>query len=298
VALAHVLFKVCIVILALLALSQFVALIETTARSVPRQIANAHLILNVLAAVIFLPLLGPYRRGIERILPEGAGGAGKFRARYLDQRVLDTPVLALSHATREVLRMGEIVHSMYRDSMEVFRTDDDGLRRRIVEDDDKVDLLQESITPYLTRLSQEELTPDQSEREVALIKIVGELERVGDLVSKGLMVYARKKIKEGFYFSREGFREIAAYHAEVLDGLSLAIGVLTTFDESLARRLVGLRDPLRERFRELQAAHIARLCEGRKESLDTSTIHLDLLDEMGRVAFHVTNIGYIVLGRH
>jgi len=297
VALAHVVFKVGIVVIALLAMAPFVAAVERTAQSVPRQIANAHLFLNLAAAAIFLPLLVPYRRMIERVLPEGPGRAGRFRVRYLDQRVLDTPVLALSQATREVLRMAEIVQGMFRDSIEVFRTGDEDLRKRIVEDDDKVDLLQESITPYLTRLSQEELTEEQSEREVALIKIVSELERIGDLISKQLMVYAQKKIKEGFYFSKEGFREIIDFQGQVEEGLSLAIGVLTTFDPALARRLIELRNPLHERFRELQAAHISRLCEGRKESLDTSTIHLDLLDDIERIGFHVTNIGSILLGR-
>lgn len=295
VALAHVVFKVSIVILALLLLRPFVSLVEQTASSVPRQVANAHLILNVIAALLFLPFLGPYRRLIERVVPEGRGGGGAFRVRYLDHRVLDTPVLALSQATRETLRMAEIVHEMLRDAIQTFKTGDDDLRKRVIRDDDKVDLLQESITPYLTRLSQEELSEEQSEREVELIKIVGELERIGDLVSKGLMAYARKKIKDGYYFSEEGFHEIVDFQEQVLEGFSLVTGVLTTFERELAEKLLALRDPLRDRYRELQAAHISRLCEGRRESLDTSTIHLDLLDDVQRIGFHVTNIGSILL---
>lgn len=296
VALAHIIFKILGVALFFPFLRGFESLASRTSGDLARQVANAHTIFNVGMALIFLPLVPLYARMVNSLIRE-SGEKKEFGPLYLDPRVLETPALALGQATREILRMGDIVYGMLRGVMEVFKKNDEDLRSRIVEDDDKVDLLEESITPYLTKLSQKELTPEQSEREIALLHIVDELEHIGDLVSKNIMIYARKKIEDGFYFSDQGFDEIKSYHRETLITIQMALNASASFDKVCARQIIDRTKKLVDEQNRLHRAHIERLHRGYRESLETSTIHLDLLNDFKGINLHASYIGYSILGR-
>jgi phosphate:Na+ symporter len=296
VAWAHTIFKILIVLLFLPFSGILGRLLAESTDSVPRQIANAHTVLNFAAAAIFLPFLGPYERLISRMFPvTEPGQPEKFGARFLDPRVLTTPAVALGYAQREVLRMGDLVQSMVEKTWEVLKTNDRALRDQLVEMDNHVDLLEEAITPYLARVSQEELTTEQSERYVMLLYAVDNLENIGDIVSKSLMEFARRKIEAGFHFSEEGFQQIKEYHGEILRTLTMAINALATHDRVLAREVALRRFSLHERKKELHQAHIERLSLGFQESLDTSTIHLDVLSDLERINYHASDIAYALL---
>lgn len=105
------------------------------------------------------------------------------------------PVLAFGQAKREALRMADIVHEMLRDSILVFKGDDPEQIDSIEKRDDYVDLLDREIKMYLTRLSNESLTPQQSKMEQDLLAFINDLENIGDVVDKNLMELAKKKIK-------------------------------------------------------------------------------------------------------
>ena len=291
VAVAHTLFKVLTVALVFLLISPFAEFVQRTTQNPTRQIANAHTFFNITAALIFLPLLDPYRWLLLKLIPERARVLKRFGPLYLDERVLTAPSLALGYAAREIIRMAEITYSMLENAIEAFVHNDGELRKKIVTEDDEVDYLEETITPYLTKLSQQELSRGQSKREVELLYIVDELEHIGDIVSKNLMSYAQKKMKQGLLFSQQGMEEIRYYHLEVLKTLRMAVSALTTSDRSVASDVVKRRDYLSELVRELHQKHIDRLHRGLKESLETSTIHLDFISDLERINFHACNIG-------
>lgn len=295
-AVAHTLFKILTVGLVFGFITQFADLVQKTSQDASRQIANAHTLFNLLAACVFLPLLEPYRRFLTKLIPVRAGVPKKFKPLYLDERVLNTPSLALGYASREIIRMAEITYWMVEKAMEVFKHNDGELRKRLIEEDDKVDCLEETITPYLTKLSQQELSLEQSKREVELLYIVDELEHIGDIVSKNLMSYSYKKMKRGLLFSEEGMREIGQYHGEVLKTFKMAILALTSSDRSIASEVAKRRQFLDELLREFHQKHIDRLHRGLKESLETSTVHLDFISDLERINFHTSNIGTELLG--
>lgn len=296
VALAHIIFKILGVGLFFPFLGVFESLVLQTSGDLARQVANAHTVFNVGMALLFLPLVPLYARMISSLIPE-AKEKREFGPLYLDPRVLETPALALGQATREILRMGDLVYGMLKGVMEVFKRNEENLRAKIVNEDDKVDLLEESITPYLTKLSQKELTPAQSEREIALLNIVDDLEHIGDLISKNIMTYARKKIEEGFYFSDQGFDEIKGYHQETLVTLQIALNASASFDKVCARQIIDRAKNLVDEQHRLHRAHIQRLHQGYRESLETSTIHLDILNDLKGINLHASYIGYSILGR-
>jgi len=296
VAVAHALFKFTVVVTLFLLLESFAALVSAIGGSTARQIANAHAILNVTTVIIFLPILSPVERFVKAVT-KGGPERKESRPKYLDETVLGTPSLAMGQAQREATRMADIVCDMFTRVRDVLRSNDEILGNQIVAEDDNVDELSEKTTTYLTRISQEELSEEQSERGVALLYIVDELESIGDVVSKSLMVYAKKKIDRGFYFSSEGFAEINAYHEYACETIKMAITSFSTWDKRLARETADRRAEGAQRLSQLHDAHIERLRREKPESLDTSSVHLDLIRDLERVNSHACNIAEAMLGK-
>jgi phosphate:Na+ symporter len=131
---------------------------------------------------------------------------------------------------------------------------------------------------------------------MALSYITDELEHVGDVASKNIAAYARKKTEEGLAFSEEGLGEMRVFHAEVEANLKAALACIATWDQDLAHKLVQKRQWGVDRRRELHDRHLGRLSRGLKETLDTSTVHLDFIADLERVNFHCTQIAESVMG--
>ncbi|MEO0080831.1 MAG: Na/Pi symporter [candidate division WOR-3 bacterium] len=294
IAVGHLLFKVIIVAICLPFLPWLTRLVLLTARDTARQVANAHTLINLFALIVFLPLLGPYQRLLQLLVPES--GRRKFGPRYLDPGALEAPELAIAQATREVLRMADRVVLMYNRSIEVFLNRDKEGRRELVALDDQVDRLEEGLIGFLARISQEELSDRLSHKTVALFHITDELEHIADIVSKSLMAHAAKRIEHGLAFSEEGLDEIRSFHAEVGENVRAAVACVATWDAGIARRLVAAKDRGVERKRDLHNRHLERVRRGQKESLDTSTVHLDFISDLERINYHCSQVGAAVLG--
>ena len=295
-AVENFIFKLITVLIFLPFTGFWTGVLQKTALSTARQIANAHTIFNIVLASIFLPVIKPFGKLLDKIVPEEEKSLMKG-PRYLDKGLLNNPPAAIAHTHREILRMADIVYEMFVRTIDVFRNNDKDLMRDIIKRDDEVDTLEEAINDYLTNISQEELTVYQSRRVASLFFVTDELEHIGDVISKSLMVYARKKIQEGFIFSETGFKEIVDFHSMISKNFSIAISALTTFDKELALRLKEERDVGVNIHIKLHNAHIERLKKGLVESIETSTIHLDFIDDLERINFHISNVGYAILGK-
>jgi len=217
---------------------------------------------------------------------------------YLNPQVLDTPAVALGQALREVLRMGDVVVQSLRETLQVFDHNDEALMREIVKRDDLIDRLEEDIKQYLVKLREHSLTEDQAERETALIFVIVNLEEIGDVLDKNLMELAEKKIRGNHVFSAEGWREIADLHRMVVENLELSLAALAAGDREVAEKVIRHKGNVNVLERRLRQQHIARLHAGLRESIDTSSIHLDVLASFKRANSLVTGIAYAVLGQH
>jgi phosphate:Na+ symporter len=296
VAAAHAAFKIVGALLFFALMAPFAELVSRTAPDLPRQIANAHTIFNVALALLFLPV-APYAADlITRLIPERRPAAAG--AMYLNPAVLDTPAVALGQALREVLRMGDVVLQSLRDTIHVLERNDEALMREVIARDDLIDRLEEDIKQYLVKLREHSLTEEQAERETALIFVIVNLEEIGDVIDKNLMELAEKKIRGNHVFSAQGWREIADLHAKVVENLELAMSALAAGDREIAEKVIRHKSVVNTMERQLRQAHIERLHEGLRESIDTSSIHLDLLASLKRANSLVTGIAYAVLGQH
>ncbi len=296
VALAHASFKFLGVLVFLPFLGPFTELVRGSAPDAARQIANAHTLFNVVLAILFLPGTSFAADLITRAIPDTSrASAGAI---YLNPNVLDTPAVALGQAVREVLRMGDVVLQSLRETLAVFERNDEALMRQVVARDDLIDLLEEDIKQYVIKLREQDLTEEQAERETALIFVVVNLEEIGDVIDKNLMELAEKKISGHHTFSEAGRAEIADLHGKVVENLELALAALATNDAGIAEKVIRHKSVVNLEERRLRARHIQRLHEGLPESIDTSSIHLDVLASLKRANSLVTGIAYAVLGRH
>jgi phosphate:Na+ symporter len=296
VAAAHAAFKVVGVALFFPFISPFADLVARTAPDVPRQIANAHSIFNIAVAALFLPI-SEWAAGVfTRLIPQSAPTT--IGAMYLNDQTLDTPAVALGQAVRETLRMGDVVVASLKDSIVVLERNDDALMRQVISRDDLIDRLEEDIKQFLVKLGAQQLTEEQAERETALIFVIANLEEIGDVVEKGLMELAEKKIRGGHSFSQQGWGEIRDVHGKVVENVELAISALASQDPSIAEKVIRHKSRINLLERQLRQSHIDRLHSGLRESIDTSSLHLDLLANLKRANSLAAGIAYAVLGRH
>ena len=297
IAWAHTFFKIVAVALLFPFLGQFTGVVQGTASTLTRQIANAHTLFNVGAALIFLPFVKPWARIFRFLIKDEEAEAEVFKPVYLDQRVLETPALALGQATRETLRMADITYRMYSRSLDVFLNDDEALREKLIEEDDKVDTLDEAITPYLTMISQGEMSDDEAQRAVCLMFIVHSLELIGDIVSKSLMDLALKKMMVSPRFSQDALGDMKQYHSEVEKTFQMAIDSFASQNRRLAEDVVERKSELNNMEREIHKNHLMVLSGDRAEVAETSTIFLDAINDLKRINSNAAGIAYAVLGR-
>lgn len=268
------------------------SLIDPSATRLP---VNFHTAFNVLASLIFLPLVDFVAWASRRLLPSKPVADDPGKPRHLDPNVLDSPTEALGCALRETLNLGDRVGGMLRQSIEVFERSDPKAVKAIEAADDAVDRLYEAIKLYLIQTSRTELGEEDGKRYVEILTFTTNLEHVGDIIDKNLMELAAKKIRNRYTFSAEGMAELRAFHARVLENLRLALNVFTTRDIALARRLVAEKTAMREAEARAADSHFARLREGRPESLETSSIHMDVIRDLKRINGHLTTVAYPIL---
>ena len=296
VAAAHAIFKVVGVLIFLPFSVLFAELVRHTTDDPARQIANAHSLFNLILALLFLPGTRVAADIFTRLIPDS--GRNKAGAMYLNPRVLDTPAVALGQATREVLRLGDVVLQSLRDSIVVFERDDERMMKEIIRRDDLIDRLEEDIKRYVVKLREQSLTEEQSQRESALLFTVVNLEEIGDVIEKDLMELADKKMRGHYRFSAQGWAEIVDLHTKVVENLELAISAVATQDRGIAEKVVRHKSNINLMERRLRQTHMDRLHEGLPETIDTSSIHLDVLAGLKRANSLVAGIAYAVLGQH
>ena len=257
--------------------------------------AGFHILFNVALALAFIGLLDPLARLLVRFLPEQSQQADANAPRHLDEAALETPSLALANAARETLHMGDLVEIMLRQVMTALMTSDRKLADDVSRMDNAIDRLDEAIKLYITKLTRGSLDDPEGQRAMEIVTFAINLEHIGDIVDKNLTELAVKKIKHKYEFSKEGAAELASFHERILDSMKIAFGVFMSGDVQLARMLVREKAALRNAELAASETHLARLREGRPESFETTSLHLDVLRDLRRIHSHICSVAYPVL---
>jgi len=261
-----------------------------------RQVADFHSLFNLVLAAIFMPLLDPLAKLCTKLLPSTAVGNDPGKPQYIDAAALGLPSVALADAAREVLRMVDLVENMLRTFFEALKNDDRKLLTRLAVMDDTIDALHNAVKVHLTAISREDgLSEADAKRCSDILAFTINLEHVGDILDKSLKDIAAKKIKHRLTFSPEGLQEIADMHRHLLDNLHLATSVFMMGDLQAARTLLAEKDRMRDLEQAATANHFERLRAGRTQSIETSSLHIDIARDLKRIAAHIASVAYPIL---
>ena len=257
--------------------------------------AVMHLLLNLVVAMLGLVFFKFILKIASAILPAEIVGPEEFQPKYLDEAVLSSPNAALTCAKREALRMADIAQSMVRQALPVIEPGNEQMRRKIIEHDDTVDRLFNAIKIYIAKIMRQTLSEEESQRAIDILSFTANMEHIGDIVDVSLMELADKKAKRKARFSKEGFKEIETLHQAVCATFELAINTFVSGDPELAHLLYNEKANVRMLELKSVTTHLGRISTGIADSLETSSIHLDIIRDLKRINSHLTSIAYPVL---
>jgi phosphate:Na+ symporter len=293
--LGNLIFKVIGALLAIPLLPQAHVALQQLVASVPDQVVLFHLGFNIALALLFIGSIGLVGRTVERVLPEARPDAGVLRPRHLDPLALSTPSLAISCAAREALHQADVVETMLRGIVPVIRNNDMVLSGQLRGLDDTVDELYSAIKFYLTQISGEALSESEGRRWTDIVSFTINMEQIGDIIERVLQDIEDKKIRKNRRFSDAGMAEICHLHERLVSNLRLGMSVFLDGHARDAKKLLEEKARFRDLEHEYAASHIARLRENTPQSIETSSLHLDLISELKRINSHICSIAYPIL---
>jgi phosphate:Na+ symporter len=296
VAIGNLFFKLCgcvVFSLALPLVLQGLAHLDPDPR---RQVLHFHVAFNVALAIGFLLFTDAIARMVERWFPVAAvPGAQAAEPRHLDGGALETPTLALANAARETLRIGDTIEQMLNGLIEVIRTNDEKRVEELIRLDDDVDRLYTAVKLYLTQISRQALDEKDGRRWAEIISLTINLEHVGDVLERILQDIKDKKIAHRLSFSDAGMQELCDLHAKLVQNLRLGLSVFLTGDVKTAQMLLAEKEKFRDLERSYAALHLDRLSDQSVQSIETSSLHLDIISDMRRINSFFCSTAYPIL---
>ena len=260
-----------------------------------RIVVNFHLLFNLLLAACLIGFTAPVARLVMWLLPDHPERDSGFKPKHLDTASLDTPALATSNAAREALRIGDAIETMLVGLLTVIKTHDVKLAVEIRRMDDDVDQLYTAIKLYLTQISREALDEKESRRWTEIISLTINLEQIGDIIEHMVEDVANKMIAHRLAFSDAGMAELCEMHARLLSNLRMGLNVFLNGEIKSAEQLLKQKVEFREMGLAFADSHLHRLAGQDSRTIETSSLHLDIINDFKRINSHICSIAYPIL---
>jgi phosphate:Na+ symporter len=254
---------------------------------------DAHLLFNLAVAIMAWPLSPLVLRATTALLPEKKESG--FDLSYLDSHDLNRPVAALAGASREAMLVGDLIERMLMLAGEAMRHNDLSKLAAISALERRVDRIQHGIKVYVSRVGQDGLSGKDHRRAMDIVEYAINLEHIGDIIEKGIRPEIAKKINLGLQFSDAGKTELEHIFNITLDNIRMAQTVFATQNADLARRLVEVKEDVRRLEKQSAERHLQRLRDGRADSIQTSSVHLDMLRDLKRINAHIASVAHPIL---
>ncbi len=324
VAIAHVLFKVAGVGLFIFWIPQFADMIRSLAQKfdsgTARQIANAHTIFNVSLALIFHQFTESVPKIIYCICPERKKQKSReIVTHYIEESLLKTPPLAIDLARAEMSRMAKLLGRMLNAIIIPFMSDEDYVSKQADDNDDarllieeipkrdaifpdltlldglllreeKINFLQKEISTYLTSIAQGNITEEQATEVFGMVSIVKDMESIGNIMDRNMIPLIAKKKKLHYDFPIEGKEELLIYHGKTSKQIKHLEEAFKETDLNIARRIMKKERKYLDLELKYRARHLKRKILKKEDSVETTEIHLELMDLMKQIVLYSSNI--------
>ncbi|MBC8632234.1 Na/Pi cotransporter family protein [[Eubacterium] tenue] len=295
-ALMHLVFNVIGTIVFMLILTKPITMMVQylNPEDVSRQIANAHTLFNVINVILLLPFSKYIVKLTMKLMPEKECEKEKDKTVfYIDERMMETPSIALSNTVKETLRMGEKAKLSLNNAMEGFLEKSKSKVDASFEEEKLINKLQKSILNYLLKLSKTSLNYDSRESVDLLFNTVNDIERVGDH-AENIAELAISTIENNLNVSKDGEKELKDLYEKVIETYNTALECMEKSDTDLACRVIKLEEQVDIMEKTCRLNHMRRLNEN-SCNIDAGVIFLDLLSNLERVADHSANIAQQVI---
>jgi len=296
-ALVHIVFNVAGVLIWVLFIPQladFVAAISPAApeltgkarmaAEVPRQIANAHTVFNVANTLLFLAFTTTFARLVERLVPAKPEAAKVIvQPRYLDDEMIEIPAMALQRVRFEIGHVGEIITEMLSRLDAGFLGRDQRKFDAVMMMDDKVDVLNEAILAYLSKVRQQPLTDHQSVEFQRLMSATINLESLADVIESELVDLGREYLEQELRTSEMTRLLLREFAAQVMQAVSGAIRSICEKDETAAAGVIALKDDIRRLADEVLKRQSERIAVSEPQHLKLVQLEMELLENLRRI---------------
>ncbi len=260
-----------------------------------RQIANAHTLFNILNVLILLPFAKFIVKLAMKLVPEHDSEEedDEKAIKYIDDRMIETPSIALSNTVKETLRMGEKAKESLNSAMEALLERSNDKVEVSFKREKLINELQKSILNYLLKLSKASLNDDSREAVDVLFNTVNDIERIGDH-AENIAELAQSSIESDEAFSDAGKAELINMYNKVISTYTYALEAMRTSNVDLACKVIKMEEQVDMMEKSCRANHMNRL-NSSLCSIDNGVIYLDVVSNLERVSDHAVNIAQQVI---
>lgn len=256
------------------------------------QIAVAHTSFKVFEVLCFV-LLRKWLVKLVMILVPGEDKQGEGKSlKFLDDRILSTPPIAVAQICKEIERMGDIAIANLTRAMDAFFNKDSSLINEVEQSEDVVNYLNHEITRYMVAAAQLDLPASDVEQLGEMFHVVNDLERIGDH-AENMAEYAKNRIDEEIPFSEDGLAELRDMLDKTVALFKLSMEAFHTRDQHLLPRVLVQEENIDDMEKTLQQSHVDRLTRGACTPR-SGMIFSDMLSNLERVADHATNVAFSI----
>ncbi|GAA0102177.1 Na/Pi cotransporter family protein [Paraclostridium bifermentans] len=261
---------------------------------VARQIANTHTLFNIISVIILLPFTKFIINLAIKLVPDKAGEEDESKAiKYLDDRIVETPSIAVASVVKETLRMGKKAKESVNYALDGFLEQSQENIDKSFKNEKIVNELQKGILNYLLKLSKAHLDEDARDIVDSLFNTVNDIERIGDH-AENIAELAQDIIDSDLKLSKQGTEEVRELYNKVIATYEYALQAMKTYDVDLACKVIKMEEQVDIMEKSCRANHIHRL-NNSLCSIDSGIIFLDLISNLERISDHAVNIAQQVI---
>ncbi len=254
-------------------------------------VAGVHTIFKIISII----LIGPFYRYLEKLsrltIRDKAGE--EESSSLLDERLLETPAIAVTRAVEVAVEMADISTKALKNSLLLFDSYDTKLADRVRDLEARADVYEDALGTYLVKLSACSLDARDAKQVTKLLHIIGDFERISDHAVN--ITESREEMKDKkIRFSEEAQRELSVMRLAIDDILTATRDAFVNNDAKKAADVEPLEQVVDDMRDQIKLNHIIRLQKS-ECTIEHGFILSDLLTNFERVSDHCSNIAGCVI---